>query len=147
VKTQKLFLIVASVCAMAFLGSGSASAQENQIIAEYLAEYDENATETLGDLSDIAGDLRQCFDRFEDCSDRFGSNDSLAECLSDFIPCASREANDKRRTCTRFLREFRGDYNRALRDARRADVAQEFETSDAVLSTVAAAEGIASMCY
>ena len=146
-KTQNLLLIVASACAMVLLSSGSAYAQENQIIAEYLAEYDQNSTDTLGELRDVARDLSQCFDRFEDCSDRFGSNESLAECLSEFIPCASRESSDKLRTCTRFRREFRGDYSRALRDARRAGVAREFETSEAVLSTVAAAEGIASMCY
>jgi hypothetical protein len=146
-KTQNLLLILASACVMVLLSSGSAYAQENQIIAEYLVEYDENSTDTLGELRDVARDLSQCFDRFEDCSDRFGSDQSLAECLSDFIPCASREGRDKLRTCSRFLREFRGDYSRALRDARRAGVAREFETSEAVLATVVAAEGIASLCY
>ena len=86
-KTQNLLLIVASACVMVLLSSGSAYAQENQIIAEYLAKHDENSTDTLGELRHIAGDLRQCFDR----------------------------------------REFRGDYNRALRDARWARVARQSE--------------------
>jgi hypothetical protein len=148
-KTQKLLVIVASVCLMAFFISGSAYAQDelDQIIAAYLAEFQENSDETLSDLNDVSRDLRQCFDGFEDCTDTFGEDNPLVECLGDFIPCVREEGNDKNRTCTSFLREFRGDFRRASRDARQEGVEEEFKESPAVLGTVPVALGIASLCY
>jgi hypothetical protein len=148
-KTQKLLVIVASVCLMAFFISGSAYAQDelDQIIAAYLAEFQENSDETLSDLNDVSRDLRQCFDGFEDCTDTFGEDNPLVECLSEFIPCVSRESRDKDQTCTSFLREFRGDYRRASRDARQIGMEEEFKNSQAVRGTVAVALGISSLCY
>jgi hypothetical protein len=134
---------------MAFLISGSAYAQDelDQITAAYLAEFTENSDDTLRELEDVSRDLRQCFDRFEDCKDGFGKEKPLVECLSEFIPCVSRESRDKDQTCTSFLREFRGDYRRASRDARREGVEEDFQDSEAVRGTVVGALGIASLCY
>ena len=148
-KFQKLLVIVGSVCIMAFFISGSAYARDDlaQIIAEYLAEYQENTDETLRELENVSRDLRQCFDEFEDCTDSFGKDQELVQCLGDFIPCTREESTDKQRTCTQFLREFRGDFRRASRDARRADVEEQFKDSEAVRGTVVGALGIASLCY
>ena len=148
-KSQKLIVIVASVCLMAFFISGSAYAEEpdDTIIPDYLAEYQENVNETLRELENTSRDLRQCFNKFEDCTDPFGKDQELVQCLGDFIPCTREESIDKQRTCTQFLREFRGDFRRASRDARRADVEEQFKESEAVRGTVVGALGIASLCY
>jgi hypothetical protein len=144
-KTQKLLVIVASVCLMAFLISGSAYAQARPIIANYLAEFQENSGETLRDLDEVSDDLRECYRDFDDCSS--GRSQGLVQCLGDFVPCVSRESRDKDQTCTSFLREFRGDYRRASRDARRAGVEENFQNNAAVQGTVAVALGISSLCY
>ena len=146
-KTQKLIVIAAIVCLMAFFISGSAYAQAEEIIDEYLGEYQENVNETLRELENTSHDLRQCFDEFEDCTDPFGKDQELVQCLGDFIPCTREESTDKQRTCTQFLREFRGDFRRASRDARRAGVEEQFKESEAVRGTVVGAGGIASLCY
>jgi sugar-specific transcriptional regulator TrmB len=146
-KTQKLIVIAAIVCLLAVFISGSAYAQAAEIIAEYLEEFQENSNETLRELENISRDLRQCFDEFEDCTDSFGRDKTLVECLSDFIPCTREESTDKQRTCTQFLREFRGDFRRSSRDARRAGVEEQFKESEAVRGTVVGALGIASLCY
>jgi hypothetical protein len=148
-KIQKLLVIAASLCLLAVFVSGSAYAQDelDQIIAAYLAEFTENSATTLDEVQDISRDLQQCFDRFEDCSDSFGRENEVVECLGDFISCVRREGRDKDRECSRFLREFRGDYRRASRDARREGVEEEFKESPAVQNTVAVALGIAGLCY
>ena len=136
---------------MAVFVCGSAYADEpvDTIIPDYLAEFHRNVNETLGDVENISFDLRQCFNDFEDCMDPpgIGEDPNVVQCLNDFIPCVRKEGDDKDRTCTDFLREFRGDYRRALRDARQANVKDEFEQDPAVQNTVVIALGIASMCY
>ena len=58
-KSQKLIVIVASVCLMAFFISGSAYAEgpDDTIIPDYLAEYQENVNETLRELENTSRDL------------------------------------------------------------------------------------------
>ena len=144
-KIQKLLVITASVCLLAVFVCGPAYAQEEEIIAEYLAEFQENSSEALGELDDVSGDLRECYRELDDCSS--GRSQGLVECLGDFIPCVSRESRDKDRACTSFLREFKRDYRGASRDARREGVEEDFQDSEAVRGTVAVALGISSLCY
>ena len=148
-KTQKLFVIVASVCLLVVFVSGSAYAQDDldQIIAEYLAEYQKNLDETTRELNDITSDLRDCFDDLERCERDADDGREQANCFRDFAQCLAREGRDKQGTCTDFLREFQRDYRSSSRDARRADVEDEFQESDAVQGTVASALGVASLCY
>ena len=55
-KTQKLLVIVASVCLLAVFVCGSAYAAEpdDTIIPEYLAEFTENSDDTLRELEDVS---------------------------------------------------------------------------------------------
>ena len=148
-KSYKLLVIVASVCLLAVFVCGSAYAEEpyDTIIPEYLAEYQENVNETLRELDNISHDLRDCFDDLERCEGRADNGVEVAECLGKFIPCTREESTDKQRTCTQFLRGFRGDFRRASRDARRAGVEEQFKDSEEVRGTVVVALGIASLCY
>jgi hypothetical protein len=123
-KYQKLYLITATVCLLAFFAS-SAHAQLAEIIVDYCEEVLQASDEGADELADAIKDLEDCYDEYDDClSGVFSSNP--VECIRDYRRCLANGVQDKEQACNEFLREFSADTRRAESQADRQDVEDEF---------------------
>jgi hypothetical protein len=127
-KTQKLLVIVASVCLMAVFVAGSAYAGPlGPIKAEFCAQVAEDAFNAGEELVDGARDLEECVGEYGRCGGRGPLEDSPAECLNEGFRCISFANNDLQQACGKFASDFEEAYRRALRQARREGLEDRFE--------------------
>lgn len=124
---QKMLVIAASVCLLAFFVSGAAHAQVGEIIEDYCAEVAQNVNNTQKELADASEDLEECGTDLDGCFSGQGLFDEPpAACIQDYARCTKRGKKDQKQACSSFLNEFKSDTKGAERDSDRQDVEEEF---------------------
>jgi len=125
-KTQKLLVIAASVCLLAFFLAGAAQAQDlGEIIVDYCEDVAHDATEAIDELSEARADLEECSYEFFQCLDGLGPPDPV-DCAGEVAVCQKRGLRDEIQACNEFLQEFKRNTKRAETRAKIKDVKEEF---------------------
>ncbi len=124
--TFKLTAIAVAGCLWVGLAPGSANAGLAEVIADYCDEVAQNVDNTQSELENASEDLAECDNELDRCFRGAGLFDEPSDCIRDYAQCTKRGKRDQKQACSTFLREFRGDTNRAERKADREDVEDEF---------------------
>ena len=141
----KLTLIALLFFFPVFLPASAAHAQLAGIIRDFCDEVGEDTEEFIEEAADAARDSQECFDDFDDCTSGIIDRDPI-KCIDNFARCSKRATRDKQQACAEFFHEFRRDYSRASREARRERLKDEFQSSPTVLEKVSIAAEAAGSC-
>lgn len=97
-----------------------------EIILDFCQEVKNESQEALDEYSESLKDIQDCGNEFNDCQSGF-RNESTISCLTEVAECGARGIEDVAQTCAQFSDEISDAYEKALRQARRQDVENEFQ--------------------
>lgn len=123
---QKMFVIAGSIFLLVFFFSATASAQVDDIIADYCEEVADNVDNTQRELENASEDLVECGIELNECFLGEGLIDEPSFCIKEYQACIRRGKRDQKQACVTFLREFQRDTRGAEQQADRRDVDEEF---------------------
>ena len=143
-KSEKVMYRLTLV-ALAFflvLPASAAHAQLPEIVQQFCTDAGQATDDFLGELSNAAREVKDCFGDFDDCTSGRGESG----CLGDFRRCSERANTDQDQACSDFQREFRDAFDDGLGVARQQGLGDDYLTDDTVQGKVDIAQSFGGLC-